>query len=171
MNSTPTETNTTKKHEDGYISAERKLPKAGYNHDTFRVMYKDYDEDIDCGIAELLLEIWRFGLSTHNSCECHGDFNEIWIQFASEDDLMAFVNAVAEDYKMDELKFNHVLPRFRYGIQIVDDNEDYLENDEPIHKGDRPCYAPFGYSISFNRDHYPMVLNQIKKAKEKASLA
>ncbi|CAF0747399.1 unnamed protein product [Didymodactylos carnosus] len=152
MNSTPTETNTTKKHEDGYISVEKKTPKAGYNHDTFRVMYKDYDEDIDCRIAELLLEMWRFRLSTNNSCECHGHFDEIWIQFESEDDLMAFVNAI-------------------WGIQIVDDNEDYMENDEPIHKGDRPCYAPFGYSVSFDPEHYSMVLNQIKKAKEKASLA
>src|SRR6266478_2607913 len=65
-------------------------------HETKLVKYRDEQAYIDVEIAELVLNLWKLGLTTTNSCQDNVPKGFVWIEFFSSHDAEMFLNYVAE---------------------------------------------------------------------------
>jgi hypothetical protein len=65
-------------------------------HPTKLVQFGDQQADIDVDIADLVLNLWKLGLSTCNSCQDNGPERFVWIEFSLVCDAEKFLNFVAE---------------------------------------------------------------------------
>lgn len=72
----------------------------GY-HKTRRIVWGDNEAEIDEGIADLILELWKAGLETCNSCESNGQDSRIWIEFMFPNEAGMFLDIVADSYDGD----------------------------------------------------------------------
>jgi len=71
-------------------------------HKTKRVVWGHQEADIDCGIAKLVLELWKADIDTCNSCENNVPKGWVWIEFATTCDAAHFMSIVARVYDEDE---------------------------------------------------------------------
>jgi hypothetical protein len=67
-------------------------------HETTLVKWKDMSADIDCKIAPLILNLWKLGFYTTNSCE-ENQPGIIWIEFINVAQGKVFLNLIARASK------------------------------------------------------------------------
>lgn len=65
-------------------------------HETARVEWGGHSAEIDRAIAPLILEIWKAGIRTANSCEDNVPRGFIWIQFPTAQDAERFLSIIGE---------------------------------------------------------------------------
>jgi hypothetical protein len=65
-------------------------------HETKLVEFGDQRAEIDVDIADLVLNLWKLGLRTSNSCQDNVPKGFAWIEFCSVYDAETFLNLVAE---------------------------------------------------------------------------
>jgi hypothetical protein len=63
-------------------------------HPTVFLEYGDQSAHVDKGIASLIFEMWRAGITTYQSCQGNPP-GWIWLQFASSDEVQRFLNIVS----------------------------------------------------------------------------
>ena len=69
----------------------------GTIHEQTNIAHGEWEGEVDSGIADLILEVWRAGWETIRSCEDHsGQPGRVWIEFANPLDVVHFLDAVAE---------------------------------------------------------------------------
>jgi hypothetical protein len=67
----------------------------GKHHKQVSIKHGHREAEIDAAIAPLLLELWKAGIETVQSCECHAATGKIWIEFRSAEDAERFLDVVA----------------------------------------------------------------------------
>jgi hypothetical protein len=65
-------------------------------HETKLIKFEDQQAEIDVDIADLVLNLWKLGLRTSNSCQDGVPKGFAWIEFCSAWDAEMFLNLVAE---------------------------------------------------------------------------
>lgn len=63
------------------------------HHQQVIVAHEAKRAEIDASIAPLILEIWRAGIDTWQSCERHSRTGKVWIAFETAADAEAFLDA------------------------------------------------------------------------------
>lgn len=67
-------------------------------HKTRRVKWGHREAEIDEGIADLILEIWKAGIGTCNSCEDNVPKGYVWIEFIDASSAERFLDIVVNRY-------------------------------------------------------------------------
>jgi hypothetical protein len=65
-------------------------------HLTKHVKYGEREGDIDTDISDLIVNLWKLGLYTVNSCQDNVPKGFVWIEFLSSNGAEEFLNYVAE---------------------------------------------------------------------------
>jgi hypothetical protein len=76
-------------------------------HPTVTVNVGPWSEEIDEQIAPLIHEIWTAGIETLMSCQ-HDGFGMIWIEFPHVEELIKFLDLVAEFSPERECMYNRI---------------------------------------------------------------
>ena len=84
---------------DKLILGKKPHKKQGAHHQTVPILYPRRGEEveIDCGIAELMNEIWKQGIWTNNSCENNKPDGYVWICFDMDKHLRKLLGIVFDD--------------------------------------------------------------------------
>jgi hypothetical protein len=127
--------------------------------------------DVDEGIADLIVELWKADIDTFMSCQDNRPKGYVWIQFASAYDGDAFLNIVAQNPELEgQTLYNRIHNRWdvikktwRYSIAVFDYGliEDEGEDNtlEESHTGD--VELRFTVSIRFPLSDYETVLSRM----------
>jgi hypothetical protein len=83
-------------------------------HKTVHIRHGDLEADVDRQIAPLILEMWRAGIETYQSCQA-APRGWIWVQFDSQVALERFLNIVGI-YEPDKKSLHE---RARYGYDRI----------------------------------------------------
>lgn len=111
------------------------------NHKTKLIKYKDMEAEVDCGIADLILNLWKLDIYTVLSCENNVPENYVWIQFMTAMDAEAFLNIAANEFSENPKSlYNRIRQAWdddeednnfwQYDINIDDMNVEETYNDE-----------------------------------------
>jgi hypothetical protein len=141
-------------------------------HEAVRVVWGDQSADIDEAIAPLILEIWKAGIRTANSCEDNVPRGFVWIQFPTTQDAERFLNIIGEyeDEEPAPSRYRRVLAEaewpgeWRYAVGLEDwavdcevDEENWIVEKRTR---DRPMFC-FWVSIRFPRSDIRWVTQRI----------
>jgi|SRR5579872_406668 len=151
-------------------------------HKTRYIEFGDNAADVDKGIADLILSLWKLDIGTCNSCENNVPKGFIWIEFLSAMDAENFLNIVANPYEDDHDSFyQHVVRCWRpfnrkeedrllksdwiYSIHPHDDLDMDSDDDGDSVAITRPGPASivFSVSIRFPRKHLPIVMERVQE--------
>lgn len=100
-------------------------------HKTKRVVWGDREADIDRGIANLVLELWKADIDTRNSCENNVPRGWVWIEFTTAFDAEAFLNIVAQDYEDDANSLYQRINRI-WQNDHIDESKDWIYHAYPV---------------------------------------
>jgi hypothetical protein len=143
-------------------------------HPTKHVIYKDQEADIDVDIAVLVLNLWKLGIHTVNSCQDNVPKGFVWIEFLSTFDAEQFLDSVADYYDEPDSLYQRM--KRDWGDETPMDWQyspflrDYGVDLVPV--GDREGYTTFNGSHQFNfsmsvrfpREDLEFVKARIRKA-------
>lgn len=147
----------------------------------------DYTLDVDDGIADLITEIWRVGLTTTLSCQDNRTKEApsgcIWIEFTSAAEAEAFLDIVSGPYSDDpDSLYNRIRhggcpPHcdgvdcyqehgpWRYSVGVDDQNIDgWEEKDDWVEESVGPPWFLFSLSVRFPHRDYEVVLSRMRSA-------
>jgi hypothetical protein len=151
-------------------------------HPQARITHGDYTAEVDEGIAELILELWKADIPTMMSCQDNRPHDEpgpgrVWIMFPFAESAERFLNLVAtfdtdtdsiynaiahddvpddwETFRAERAWTFETSPR-DFGVE----HPDYL-SDEPVTETG-PRDFVFAISIRFPHRDYPIVLARMK---------
>jgi hypothetical protein len=129
---------------------------------------------IDYIIAPLINHLWSAGIRTFNCCQENPKEGWMWIEFASTDDAIKFLNIVAkyeEGYEALYNRMNHrwnyidreIIGIWQYDIMTVDDSivEEYYEDDSVEESCTGPADFSFSVSVRFPSTDFPVILNRL----------
>jgi len=147
-------------------------------HRTVRVQWGNLDAHIDEYIAPLILELWKAGFATRNSCEGHGSA-PVWISFARVADVETFLNIVRGDDDGAEALSGQVEETSATGGAHAGWWKYDVHLDRGARDVDRAAHAApaepnrfrFSMSVRFPRADVPVVVDRMKhhnKGKEES---
>jgi hypothetical protein len=155
---------------------ENHIPEEStWGHPTIHIKYHGEEADIDEQIAPLILEMWKAGIETCNSCQNEPN-GWIWIQFASSWGMETFLTAIADYSPNVGSLYDRMLhgydrisgPRvgqWRYETIIVDIATD--EYGRPIKDVQGICDEPPAFmvllSVNFPKTDLPEVIKRMKR--------
>ena len=145
-------------------------------HKQVLVQVDDMKAEIDAGIAPLIRELWKAGIRTFNSCQ-ENKPGIIWIEIATVDDGIAFLNIVAH-YEEEEEEHSFLYNRICHGWDIDDETSlpfwDYavfprdlglypiLDDDDTVFEiHDGRTDFNMSLSIRFPTADYPVLLQRM----------
>jgi hypothetical protein len=143
-------------------------------HETKLVEFGDQRAEIDVDIADLVLNLWKLGLRTSNSCQDSVPKGFVWISFCSSDDAEQFLNLVAEYDEEPGSVYDRMTRAggdttdldWRFDTDLTDFGVDmeYPDDDtfEPKFTGEHDMR--FSTSVRFPRSDLHFVKNRILKA-------
>lgn len=144
-------------------------------HKQVKITHGKMSAEVDEGIAELILEIWKHGIDTIMSCE-ENQQGTVWIDFLTVNDGERFLNLVGGRFpskakKPWETLYGRI---FGFGTQgdwsynlcindlnatpVTDENEDIVEYEV---SGRAEVY--FSLSIRFPQSDIPLILKRLRK--------
>jgi hypothetical protein len=147
-------------------------PTSSRRHPAVRVVWSDQDADIDETIAPLILEMWKAGVRTANSCEDNLPQGFVWIQFRTTQDAERFLNIIGEFEDDDPApsRYRRMLGEgewpneWRYAIGLEDWAVDWEVDEDGLiietRGQDRPILC-FWVSIRFPRSDLSWVTERI----------
>jgi hypothetical protein len=131
-------------------------------------------EEIDKVIAPLIREMWIADIDTIMSCQDDGS-DRIWVEFEDVDDLVEFLNAIAEFEPGRDTLYNRMKPYFRTtdpeldwiyelhpnDMAFTDDGPSDADVVQPRHEG--TPYFFFTVSVRFPPSDLPVVLSRMQR--------
>lgn len=158
------------------INDQKLIRKPGQSHVSTPMYYPAWDKyvEIDCGIAELIGEIWEAGIDTYNSCENNDPYqsNKIWIEFASVDDFLNFVSIIfTGEYSRSSVSKRAFMRETLHGENhkewMYEMNVDPFDN---LEKDYADGSTDITVSLRFPRFDYDFVLNKLKEYNGKSTI-
>jgi hypothetical protein len=144
-------------------------------HPVTHIAHGDIEAEVDRGIAPLVLEAWRAGVTTRQSCE-EDPHGLVWLQFETIVDLLDFLTIVSGNSFQRRSLYDRLLygydriaepcaNQWRYEIVVHDLAVDEVEIRDgvwkEIHLGS-PMFQAF-VSVRFPRRDIPPVFHRLKK--------
>jgi hypothetical protein len=145
----------------------------GEIHEQIRIKHGDLEADVDAGLAPLILEIWKAGITTTMSCEENRP-GWAWIDFLTAEDAEHFLSSVARyDANMYSL-YNRIAQAWdpptgavegcwEYTLTVNDMAVSQVEIEDGVIK--ESCTDPSDFlisvSIRFPRSDLPMLLRNL----------
>jgi hypothetical protein len=133
------------------------------------------EAEIDCEIAPLILELWKAGIQTANSCEDNVPRGFVWIQFLTVPDAERFLDVVGH---YDDDGQESVPSRYRrilgegewpddwiYSTGLEDWSvECEVDGDDTIRETRTQAFPAFRFwmSVRFPRADLPWVVDKLK---------
>jgi hypothetical protein len=68
-------------------------------HKTKHIEWNNWEAEVDCKIADLVLNLWKLDLFTYLSCENNVPKNYVWIQFIDAFSAERFLDIVANEWQ------------------------------------------------------------------------
>lgn len=147
------------------------------DHKQVHIKYKDHEADVDEGLADLILNLWKLDIYTSMSCENNNDDNIVWLNFPHAIESEKFMNvAVKYDTDMyhramgytDEDDWTIDTNLENYGVDLIFDEKDEDIVDEKFN-GTNDFYLSVSirFSISDLKEVEKNVLEAIKELKNK----
>jgi hypothetical protein len=134
-------------------------------HATYHIRYGDQEADVDRAIVWLILEIWRAGLHTVNSCEDNQPSGYVWVQFPVADDANAFIQAVIHPAPSDDdlntraLAEHDLRGNWLYHVMPLGLNLDGEPGDAPLFE---PALVTLAVSVRFPRGDLDEVVRRLR---------
>lgn len=144
-------------------------------HKAVRVFHGTLEADVDEAIAPLILEMWKAGVYTYQSCQGNPE-GWVWIQFADQCDLEKFLSlvgrhAAADDHMHRRMRFDYNSPttlspgQWCYRLIVEDLSIDFEESeDEPgfvVEIGNGPSKFALLFCLHFPSTDLPVVLTRL----------
>ena len=151
-------------------------------HKQVHINWNEWEDDVDEGIAPLILEIWKADIYTMMSCE-ENRRGIMWIMFPDALYAQEFLNIVAHQYEEDndglyqrisngwtKHRKDDAPGTWEYDVSIDDYSVELIMDDEQNIEEER-CTGPadfvIGLSVRFPKTDYPVLLEQMKKYNQK----
>lgn len=138
-------------------------------HKQIKVQYGEMAAEVDEGIAPLILEMWKAGITTFMSCENNNnEYNNLgdvmWVA-VPEFDVSPFLNCILGNRERDGLYYRVIMETqteddWIYDV-LIDDLSLVIRNDEVDYDG--PPNMGFTVSIRFPVADYPEVLRRMSE--------
>jgi len=140
-------------------------------HPTKTISYNGLTAEIDEDIAELVLNCWRLGIMTNNSCQNNIPDNWVWLCFNGAINAQYFMSIVAPTYSEDPNSIYYRIGHhdednsWQYDSHLDDHNvEGHEENDEWVEKPMSPVSNfSFDISVRFPRTDLEAVCAKINR--------
>jgi hypothetical protein len=143
-------------------------------HPAVNLEVGSWSAEIDLEIAPLIEQIWIAGIETYMSCQEDG-WGKVWIAFHELEDLVRFLNAVAEYQSGPDTLYNRMNPNLRcedpdleWIYDMHPDDLAFLEGDpcgeestEPRYEGSPDFF--FTFSVRFPPSDLPTVLERMQR--------
>lgn len=150
-----------------------------------------WEADVDIGIADLVWETWKSGISVFESCENHTPRGWVWLQFSMAEEAARFLNIVAGKYEEADDSLYQRIARtrgcaaerlendWRYDASAIDfglfkgDDWDVcsagaeLWEDGPELCKDGPVEIGFRFNVRFPRQDIDLVTARLQDRNEK----
>lgn len=104
-------------------------------HPQVHIALGELEADVDAGIAEFILELWRAGIETMMSCQDND--GRVWVEFPSANDAERFLDIVAGEYDDDIYSL--------YNRLVHEGEDDDWETFRESHAWQYAC-APMDYN-------------------------
>lgn len=133
-------------------------------HKTVKVRVGHLEEDIDVKLAPLVRGLWQAGIKTMMSCQ-ETEPGIAWVEFDSVDELVKFLNIVAEHGEGKDTLYNRVthqstdslLPCWEYQLNLMDGGLDPDINGG--HEGPSDFFATVG--VYFPDKDLPVLIRKL----------
>lgn len=151
-------------------------------HKAILVRWEDEEAWIDEELAPLILELWKAGIGTVNSCQENRP-GWVWIEFYDTSHAVAFINIVARYEEGIQTFYNRIrqawVPRegeleeaWEYSVHPIDMAVyDISVDDRYIEES---CSGPsafiFSLSIRFPRPDLPLILKRVRQHNKQVRL-
>ncbi len=100
-------------------------------HPQVRIEHDGFSAEVDEGIADLLLNLWRLEFFTFNSCQ--DNFGKVWIEFADAINAGEFLSIAAGEFDEDiDSLYNRVVDGWQPDEEA--DYEDFRDNRAWLYK-------------------------------------
>jgi hypothetical protein len=150
------------------------------DHPQVHISLGEREAEVDEGIAELILELWRQDIDTTMSCQDNN--GRVWADFPSASDAEHFLDLVAGDYD-DEVYslYNRLVHEvededwetfraehaWQYDCAPVDYNSALYDDEGGLEKpAEDERFIQLHVSVRFPRYDYDEVLRRMKASKE-----
>jgi hypothetical protein len=143
-------------------------------HEAKLIKFGDQEAEIDEEIADLVLNFWKLGLRTSNSCQDNVPKGFVWIEFCSVCDAEVFLSLVAEyseEYgsvydRMTRAWGDRTALDWQYNTDLTDFGVDleYPNDDEFVPRFTGKHDLRFSMSVRFPRQDLEFVKKRISTA-------
>lgn len=144
-------------------------------HPQVTITHGERVAEVDEGIAELILELWKADINTAMSCQHNQD--RVWIMFPTatdaerflntvvvfDDDIDSIYNAVTSVVEPDDWETYRAERAWRFDAEAHDYGTEWPEDDGPVIETGPRDFA-IGISVRFPHSDYTTVLARLQAA-------